>query len=175
MKNPKIKISALLFTVLFSTTIFFSWTAVQGRMHVAHASFLDIIRALVTINPLEVDVSAPAEVEIGKVFKVEASLINKGEDVINKAEAQIFVPEGLTLLKDSTQNRGVIRGEREKTASWQIRGEVLGSYIISVKATGILGETAINAEDSALVKIIEKSPLYLHLHLLLPYLVLLNS
>ncbi len=118
------------------------------------ASLSSIIVARVTINPLEVNVSAPAEAETGKAFKVEARIINKGEKAIRNAKAEIFLSEGLSLKRPPAQNLGVIRGKKEKIVSWQIRGEITGNYFITVKAAGRLGVGEINSEDSIMVKII---------------------
>lgn len=117
-----------------------------------------IITAWVTINPLEVNVSAPAEVEIGKVFKVEVKVINKGEEKIEDARAEIFLPPELILLKkDSVQEIGVIPGKKEKKISWSVRGEKVGNYFISVKASGELRGELISAESSTIkVSVVEK-------------------
>jgi len=123
------------------------------------ASFFSIIIARVTINPLEVNVSAPVEVEMGKAFKVEARVINKGEKKIRSAKAEIFLSDGLSLKRSSTQNWGIIQGEKEKKVSWQIRGEITGNYFITVKAAGRLGIEDINSEDSVMVKIIGEASL----------------
>jgi len=118
-------ISVLAFFIVFSS--------------VAQASIFDMIRAWVTINPLLVDVSAPAEVEINKVFKIEAKIINKGEEKIEKAKGEIFLPSGLILLKkDPVQEIGIIPPKKEKKISWSVKGETIGSYIISVSVSGEL-------------------------------------
>ena len=157
MRNSKIKISVLTFAVFLFAAAFFSGAAVPVKTPIAQASFLDIIRALVTINPLEVDVLPLADTEIDRVFRVEAVAVNKGEDAIESAEAQIFVPEGLVVLGgDPVKQMGVIRGGRDKKVFWQVRGEETGSYVVSVKASGILGGTEISDEDSTLVNIIER-------------------
>jgi len=115
MKSPKAKIFTFLLVFFLFTVLSFSGLMDKKEDYIAQASFLDIIRALVTINPLELDVTAPIEVEINKVFKVEAKAINKGEDKIENAKAEIFLPAGLVLLKkDSVQNMGVIRGKKDK-------------------------------------------------------------
>ena len=119
--NLKTKLSIFLVAVLFF------------EAYVARASFLDIIRALVTINPLEVSIGTPAEAEIGKVFKVEARARNKGEEKIENAKAEIFLPPELVLIqKDPVKEIGVISGKREKKISWPVRGEIAGDYIVSV-------------------------------------------
>lgn len=157
MRNSNIKISVLVLSALLFTTAFYSGAVVPAGTPVAQASFFDFIRALVTINPLEVDVLSLADTEIDRVFRVEAAALNKGEDAIESAEAQIFVPEGLVVLGGSSvKQMGVIRGERDKKVFWQVRGEEIGSYVISVKVSGILGGTEISDEDSALVEIIER-------------------
>jgi len=123
------------------------------------ASLFSVITAWVTINPLEVEVSAPAEVEVNKVFKVKARIINKGEEKIENAKAEIHLPSGLVLLKkDSVQKIGVIPGKKGKKISWSVKGEQIGNYVISIKVSGELKETPISAEGSAMVKVVKKSP-----------------
>ena len=68
------KTATFTFLVFFAALVFFS-----GTIQTSHASFLDIIRAFVTINPLAIAVSAPTEVELNTVFKVDAKVINKVE------------------------------------------------------------------------------------------------
>lgn len=120
------------------------------------ASFSGIITAWVTINPLEVRVSAPAEVEINKVFKVEARLINKGEEKIENAKAKIFLPSGLILMKkDPVQEIGVIPAKKEKKASWAVKGIEPGSHIVIVSASGELKGDLVSAEDSVEVRVRE--------------------
>ena len=151
MPSSKKRISLVLFAGFLVATIFSS--------SAAQATFLDTIRALVTINPLRVSVSAPTGVEIGETFKLEARVTNRGAEKIENVRAEIFLPEKLVLLKkNAVREAGVIRGKREKKISWQVRGEQTGNYVISVKASATLREAAIIAEGSVLVRITEKSP-----------------
>jgi len=144
------KISLFLSTVFVLTAIFFSF---------AQASFLDMIRAWVTINPLEVNVSAPGEVEIDKAFQVEAKVINKGEEKIENVKGEIILPEGLALLKkDPAKELGVIPGKREKKISWQVQGKKIGNYVILVLVSGELKGDIVSAQGSTLVKIGEPLP-----------------
>lgn len=123
------------------------------------ASLSSIITAWVTINPLEVKVSAPAEVEIDKVFKVTAKITNKGEEKIEDVEGKIFLPEELALLKkDTVQEIGVIPGKKEKKIHWSVKGEEIGIFGISVKVFGELQGKEISKEsDTIMVEIIEKA------------------
>lgn len=150
MQNLTKETSIFLLAIFVLTAIFFAGFA--------QASLWDTIRAWVTINPLFVDVSAPAEVGINKVFKVEAKIINRGEEKIEKAKAEIFLPSGLILLKkDSVQEAGVISAKKEKKVSWSVKGETIGDYFISVKASGELRGELISAESSTIkVTVVEK-------------------
>ena len=140
MKRPKVKISVCILAVLLPAVVLFSST---------QASFLDIIRALVTINPLEVVVSAPSLVETNKMFKVEARVINKGEERIGRVTAEIFLPGGLALTKKNTvQNVGAISGRREKRIQWSVKAEQTGNYFILVSATAELKGDSITAEGN---------------------------
>lgn len=119
---------------------------------VAQAGFLDMIQVLVAINPLKVTVSVPSDVELGKVFKVEAKIINRGEERIEDGEAQIFLPQGLILLEKNTVRKiKVIFPKREKKVSWRVRGEELGNYVISVSAKGELRDDTISAQGNTVV------------------------
>ena len=155
-----VKKNLILFLVIFVlTTIFFLGKIGKTENYFAQASFWDMIWARVTINPLSVNVSAPAEVEVDKVFKVEAKLINKGEEKIEKAKGEIFLPEGLVLLKkDPVQEIGVIQGKKEKKISWSVRGEEIGNYFILVKVLGELKGEGISAEDGTMVEVIKPLP-----------------
>jgi hypothetical protein len=152
-----IKKPLLLFFATATITILFSWTFLGTNFFERQlASLSGIITAWVTINPLEVEVSAPVEVEINKNFKVEATIFNKGEESIENSRAEIFLPPGLILIgKDSVQEIRVIPGKREKKISWQVRGETIGSYIITVSVSGELRGERISAEDSAAVEVKE--------------------
>ena len=148
MLNYFKKIPFFLLAIFILTAVFFSGSA--------EASFWDMIKAWVTINPLVVDVSAPKEVEIDKVFRVKARVINKGGEKIENVKGEIFLPQGLDLLqKDSVQKIGVIPGKKEKKISWPVKGEKEGSYIVSVEASGELKGQIIRAEGNTLVEIKE--------------------
>lgn len=127
------------------------------------ASLLDAIKAWVTINPLEVNVSTPSEAEIKKIFKVTAEVTNKGEEEIENVEGKIFLPEGVEgiekleepdfLKKNLVQKIGTIQGKKSKTISWTVRGTDLGNYIFAVSVTGELKGDLVTAEDSSGVTI----------------------
>ena len=131
--------------------------AAAAGSHVAAASFLDIIRAFVTINPLAVEVLAPSEVELNRVFKVEARALNKGEVKIEKAAGEIFLPAGLSLLgENAVKEIGVIPGKKEKKISWSVKGERVGNYIVSVSISGELNGSAVSAQGNTLVVVQEE-------------------
>ena len=143
---------------VFFLTAFLIFFAVFSSL-TAQASLLDVIKALVTINPMGVVVSAPAEVEVGKTFKVEAEVQNKGSKEISNAKAKIFLPaDGLVLnKKDAEKELGAIQGFREKKAVWPVKGETVGSYIIYVSASGELDGQVIGAEgNSVVVEVLKK-------------------
>ena len=143
------KFSILFLVVFVLTALFFS--------DFAQASFWDMIRAWVTINPLSVDVSAPKEVEVDKVFKVEAKVENKGGEKIEEVEAEIFLLEELETKKDKEQEIGTLPPYKEKTIFWPVKGEKVGNYVILVKVSGELKEKEVFAEGSTVVEIIGKS------------------
>jgi len=148
MPNCSKKIFISFLAVFILTAVFFS--------NSAQASLWNTIRAWVTINPLEVGVFAPAETEVDKVFKVEARVINKGEEKIENARGEILLSSGLVLVrKDPVQEIGIIPGKKEKKVSWSVKGEKIGSYVITVSGSGELRGDRISAEGSTKVEVKE--------------------
>lgn len=144
----------LSFLIIFIFIIFASFGA--NRLDKQLASFSGIITALVRINPLEVRASDPLKVEINKVFKVGAKLVNKGEEKIRDAGGEVFLPSGLVLVKkDLAQGVGVIPGKKEKKVSWSVRGELTGSYIVIISGSGNIKGDEVSAQDSVEVNIEE--------------------
>ena len=148
------KTAVFTFLVFFTVMVFFSGTA-----STSHASFLDVIRAFVTINPLALEVSAPRDVEIGRAFKIEAKAINKGEVKIENVTGKIFLPAELSLSgKSEIKKIGTIRAGREKKILWQVKGETIGRYIVTVSIDGVVGGDSVITEKTRGVEIIEKTP-----------------
>jgi len=100
------KISLFFLVISILVAGFCGGIAIDKKDYQAQASLWDAIRAWVTINPLEVDiVSAPAEAEINKVFKITVEVINKGEEKIENAKGEIFLSEkleGIDILKKNS-------------------------------------------------------------------------
>ena len=158
----RFKKTSLFFLAISILIAGFCGGIIDKKDYQAQASLLDAIRAWVTINPLEVDVSAPAEAEINKVFKITAEVTNKGEEKIENAKGEIFssneivLSDELTLLKkNSVQKIGAIRGKKSKKVSWMVRGTKIGNYVITVTAVGELEGNLISAEDSVMIEVKE--------------------
>jgi len=157
MKSLNTKISIFLLVFFFFTVLSFSGLRDKKEDYIAQASLFDIIRALVTINPLEVVVSAPPLVEINKMFKVEARVINKGEERIKRTSAEIFLPQGLVLTKKNTvQNAGAISGLREKRIQWSVKAEQTGNYFISVSSSAELKGDTITAQGNTVMVVAQE-------------------
>lgn len=152
MRTKKFLLPIFITLALF-TLLFFGGNQMKEK---SLASLGNVITARVTINPLEVNISAPLETEIGKVFKVDATLINKGEEKIENSQGEIFLADGLVLIqKDAVRKMGIITGKKEKKASWSVKGEKIGNYVIMVLGSGELGGYGISAGSSANVEVKE--------------------
>lgn len=147
------KVSLLLLVVVFSYNALFFLGA-----SVAHASILDFIRAFVTINPLAVEVTAPLESDLNRVFKVEATVINKGEVRIENVTGEIFLPAGLTVSGQEIKKIGRVPAGRQKRVSWSVKGETIGDYVIAVSIDGTVNGDAVSADGTKLVSIVKKTP-----------------
>ncbi len=153
VKKILLSLFVIFIVVVFTTLLF--WGTKNVREYLA--SFFGVITAKVTINPLEVEVYAPGVVEINKVFQVRAKAINKGEERIENARGEIYLPEGLVLLrKDSVKKIGIIPPKKEKKMSWSVKGVKEGSYIITVSVSGELRENLVIAEGTAKVDVKRK-------------------
>ena len=150
---PTLSKKTLLF---FVTAIFFFGTVFSFGVSAAHASLFDFIRAFVTINPLAVEVTAPLEADINRIFKVEARVINKGEVKIENTTGEIFLPADLSLFGKKIKNTGIVPAGGEKNISWSVKGEILGNYFISVSISGAVQGDAVTAEGSRFVTIVKK-------------------
>ena len=155
------KISPPLFVaILLVTALFLSGMSQKGTVSIAEASFLDTIVAFVTINPLRVSISTPREVEVGRNFKAEVIVKNRGKARISNVKVEIFISEGLVLVnKNVIKEIGQVSGNKEKKISWQVKGIETGNFSISVQASGIVKGDAVSAEgNTAVLTVKEKSP-----------------
>ena len=153
------KISISFFAVFLVTTLLFLGTPQKGVVRIAEASFLDTIVAFVTINPLRVRISTPSEADVGRNFKAEVIIENRGDVRISNVNVEIFISEGLVLVsKDGSKEIGNVSGNREKKILWQVKGIETGNFGISVQATGRVRGDAVSAEgNTAVVAVVEKS------------------
>lgn len=157
-KMSQFKKIFLTFLTVSIVTAAFLFSPIKNNIPIARASFLDVIRALVTINPLELNIPALSEAVIDEVFKVEARIKNKGEEKIDSAQAEIFLHEDLVLVrKKPVQHIGVIPRNKEKKASWQIKGEKSGKYVISISVQGELKEHRVSIDASTIVTIVDEA------------------
>ncbi len=147
----------LSFLVISVLSIFLFWGINYSISPLA--SLPSVITAWVTINPLEVNLSAPPETEVNEVFWLRAKIINKGKEKIKNGKAEIHLPQGLILIKkDSAQKIGVIPGKKAKNVSWRVRGAEAGIYIVIVRATGELKGEMTSAEDSIKIEVVAAKP-----------------
>lgn len=117
------------------------------------------ITATVTVNPLLVKAKAVQKTAfVEKDFQVRAEIKNLGESILNDVTASIDLPPDLILLSDQDQYLGEIKGGRKKVASWEVRGQAAGEYImiISVSAFNASSGESITHEASAMVAIKDK-------------------
>lgn len=164
MQNYLKKIGLVFFFAFLVVTVSFSGKAGAGVINVAEASFLDIVRGLVRINPLHVTISVPTEAELGKNFKAEVLVENRGEDKISNVRVEIFTSDGLVLInKNSFKEIGAIQGNKTKNIFWQVRGTEIGNFSISVSVSAEAGGNVVSVEgNTAVVRVIEKSSPPIH-------------
>lgn len=117
------------------------------------------VTATVSVNPLLIEAKArPKSVFVEKNFQVRAQIKNLGTNPLDDVMATIYLPSGLLLLSDENQYLGEIKAGRKKIASWKVKGQEAGEYIITVSVSGI--DTATNElitnESSTMVEVKNK-------------------
>lgn len=133
------------------------------------ASQTGIVVATVSINPLEVEVTAPSTVLVGESFKVTGVVKNLGLTRIRRSRAVLSLNPGLSLRGKEEKSLGIIGGESEKTAHWQLKAESPGTYILLVSASGVEEESGdlVEASGTTIVKVAEKLTFFSKLRALL--------
>jgi len=146
-----------LFLVFFIVTLFL-FGAIAGERYVAHASLFDFFQSKFTINPLVVEIFLPSKIEVSRVFKIDANIINNGKEKINVVEVEIFLPPELSLLgANSIKNVGIIPSEKKKNISWAVNGNFIGSYIVSVSIRVESNRDIVSAVGRAEIEVIEQT------------------
>ena len=154
------KIASFLVAAFFVLAISFFPQFQRGTTGVAEASLWDTIIGIVAINPLHVSISVPAEAELGRNFKAQVIVENRGDERISEVGVQIFISKGLVLVnKNAIKEVRTVRGNGTKNISWQVKGTEAGKFSISVSASAVVRGDVVTAQgNTALIAIIEKSP-----------------
>ena len=110
------------------------------------------ITATVTLSPLEVLASAPSRVLVGKVFRVDAIIRNRGDLKIKKAVASIYLPINVEIVGGHPkEDLGNIPAQKYTTVTWRLRALKEGNYVILISARGDYGGAIVTGEDVVLV------------------------
>ncbi|TMK43859.1 MAG: hypothetical protein E6G55_11950, partial [Actinobacteria bacterium] len=85
---------------------------------------------------LSATMSVPPSQELGSVFTISADVRDTGALAAHGVAATPNLPVGLTLVSGATpQSLGSIPAGSVRTATWQVRGDRLGVYSVSVSVT----------------------------------------
>lgn len=150
MKENKKIIKTILVLPLVLGLFFFWFFAQESPVSAQTASLV----ATVSVNPLTLDLFAPASVSQGDSFKLRVEIGNLGQSKIEKVKASIFIDSGLIVRGKEEKKAGTIQGESQKTVAWRIKA--VGDptvYIIQVEVRGIVKETGGLATISRTVKV----------------------
>ena len=160
MNSYSKKTASLLLAAFFVLAISFFPQFQRGTIGIAEASFWDTIIGLVAINPLHVSISVPAEAELGRNFKAQIIVENRGDERISEVGVEILTSKGLVLVnKSAVKEVGTVRGNGTKNISWQVKGTEAGNFSITVSASAVVRGDVVTAQgNTALIAIIEKSP-----------------
>ena len=125
----------------------------------AKASIWDTIIGFVAINPLHVSISVPEEAKLGRNFKAEVTVENRGDERISNVVVEIFISNGLVLVnKNTVKESGTIKGNGTRNILWQVKGTEAGNFSVSVRASAVVREDAVSIQgNTAIITITDAS------------------
>ena len=119
------------------------------------------VSATVTTTPLVLSVSAPKKLQVGRRFGVKTTIANLGESEIAQVAAAIHLPDGLTLISsEAEQDIGVIPARKKKVVRWVVRAGEVGTYVITITASGQYEGSAVEAEAARTVEVKKRLSLW---------------
>lgn len=107
-----------------------------------------VVTATVRPNPLEVSVSAPGTVVVGKWFEVSADVSNLGSERIGQTVATLNTLSELQVRGNNRKGLGSLGSGQTKIARWQARANTSGNFVVQVEASGNLAGEQISSSNS---------------------------
>lgn len=144
----KFFILSILLTYLF---------AIGGIVYAQSASLI----ATVHVNPLEVEIILPGNVEIGEWFKITAIIINHGSEKIKHNRVSIYPPPEVSVRGSNEKGVGILRPGGTRTISWWIRVDSPSANFVLIEVVGTLLGEEVSASDTVSIPIITTTTLSL--------------
>lgn len=110
-----------------------------------------VVTATVRPNPLDISLTAPATVNVGQWFEIEAEISNHGSEPISKTVVMLNTPNELTVRKKRKRN-GILGPRETQVITWQAKGTKAGDeLVIQVEVEGILAGEKIVASEATII------------------------
>lgn len=120
-----------------------------------------VVTATVRPNPLDVSVSVPSSVVVGKWFDISADITNLGNQNISSTVVTIHSPTEITIKGGQKKKIGNLAGGQTKTVTWPAKANSSGNFVIQVEATGNLAGEQISSSDSIIISAVNSLALFL--------------
>jgi hypothetical protein len=114
------------------------------------------VAVTVAVNPLEVDLAAPARVAAGERFRVEASVRNRSDARLRDLALELRFPDGcLDVNGAEVQRRGALQGDAGYGRRWWAVADGSCHYVVLVAVVRAdAGGTTLEAESTAEVVVV---------------------
>ncbi len=106
--------------------------------------------ATVRPNPLEVEISAPGSVPVGKWFEIKATISNQGSVAVTKTSAKIHKSSTLSI-RGKKKRIGNLDPGSPQTITWQAKANQTGKFVILVEVEGVLEGEKISASNATVI------------------------
>lgn len=110
-----------------------------------------VVTATVRPNPLQVEVEAPAVVNVGTWFDIDVTITNLGAETVTKLNAEIYTPAEITA-RGKKKRIGNLGAGESQTVSWRAKATSSGSdLIVQISVKGILNNQEIIVEETTMI------------------------
>ncbi len=109
------------------------------------------VNATVKVNPLEVEIVSPNEVEFGQWFSLEVHVRNLGAEPVNNTTLEINGSQKISIRGRKRVNLGNLAANQKKLVTFQAKANTPGEYIIQVEVNGMLIGQEITASDTTVI------------------------
>ncbi len=111
------------------------------------------VNATVRVNPLEVEIVSPDDVEFGQWFSLEVHVRNLGAEPVNNTRLEINGSQKISIRGRKKMILGVLNSNQKEIVVFQVRANLPGEYVVQAEATGDQLGQEISASDATVISV----------------------